>query len=237
MSWALIMFKKIILGTLLSFSIVSAQAGIIEYSSGVDYTNTDFSNVIFKFDQFDDLDGTLNLDSINFTIFGEVLSTAQVENFSSNSGAEIHILVSALLGLNSSTGQTLVSTLPTLTEEFSASEFDGAADWSGTSGATFDDLYSSNSESALITDEDIISLFVGNGTVDTYLFGTADTRASGGGNTFSGFNTSARASVNITYNYSNEEVSSPLAVSEPSSFGVIASAIFGIALFRRKAKK
>jgi len=227
--------KKRVLGALLAASFsMTANAGIIEQTVSVDYQNTDFTELTFSFEQFDDLGGTRVLDSINFTLFGEILNTTQVENFSGNSGSLINIFVGALLGLETQTGQELVTTLPSLTREFQATSYDGQFDWGGTSGATFEGLYSSNESSRVITDEAITSLFVGDGMIDTYLSGIADTRATGGGNIFSGFSTDARSIANVTYNYSDVEPKAVSEVSEPEGLLLFASGLLGFAALRRR---
>jgi len=232
------MLKKIFAGTVLSLGLMAnAQATFIEQSAEVGYTNTDFSDIVMTFEQFNDFGGARILDSVEFTLSGDVFSIAQVENFSSNSASSINVLISALLSLESSLGDSLVTTLPSLSRTFNATRFDGVADFAGTSGKTFSELYASNFNTRLVTDQNILSLFTGDGFVDTFLSATADTRATGGGNIFSGFETNAAGYVDVVYNYTlapepEPELSTP--VPEPSGVMLMGAGLFGLAAVRRK---
>lgn len=228
------MFRKLLLGAALLGSLaLPAQAGLITQSADIDYTDTDFSTVALSFQQFDTLGGTRQLDSIGFSLFGEVLSTARVENLSGSSGSNINVLINALLRLTSNTGQSLVTSLPSLSESFSATVFDGQLDFAGTSGKTFDSLYSSNTGTSLITDANILSLFIGDGIVSTLLDGTADTRAAGGGNIIAGFETDARGAITMNYNFSEVPTTN---VSEPTHLALLGLGMMGLAASRRRRK-
>jgi len=229
------MFKKLLLTSALFIGLsAGANAGIITQSSDVSYTDTDFSGVTLSFDQFDDLGGTRVLDSIEFTLFGELLSTARVENLSSSSASLITMTIRALLSLTTITGDSLVSTLPSLERTFDADVFDGVIDFDETSGRTFEDLYTSNTNSNIITDSTIMSLFLGTGNINTFLSGLADTSTTGGGNILSGFETDARGYVDVVYNYSEVPTTE---VSEPHNAALLGLGLAGMFFARRKNKK
>lgn len=233
------MFKKslVVAATLLAMASGAANAATISQTVEGDRSATNFTDQVLTFDKFDTLGGTRELTGISFQLTGEIDGIAKVENLSANSGAEITALVSALLSLTSINGDQLVTSLPEVYKEFSATAFDGAVDWMGTSGHTFNDVYASNSETNYIYDQAVLDLFTGAGSIDTYLSASAITQATGGGNVFSGFETFADGSVTVSYAYQAVTPDPELEVSVPvsSTFLLLGAGMLGFA-GRRKIK-
>lgn len=232
------MFKKTLAtaATLLALASGAANAAVITDTVEADRAATNFTDQVLTFDKFDTLGGTRELVAVNISLFGEIDGVAKVENFSASSGAEITALISALLKLTSFDGTQLVTALPEVYKEFSASAFDGEADWAGTSGHTFDDVYANATQANYITDQAILDMFTGTGAIDTYLSASANTQASGGGNIFSGFETFADGAVTITYEH--KAVTPPdqnVTVPVSSSFLLLGAGMLGLAS-RRKVK-
>jgi hypothetical protein len=233
------MYKKTLIATatLLALASGAASAGTITHTVEADRAATDFNDQALTFEKFDTLGGTRELTSISFSLFGEVDGTAKVENLSDTSGAEITALTSALLTLESYNGHELVTALPSVLNEFSATSFDGVVDWAGTSGKTFDNVYSNATEANYIVDEVILDMFTGSGSIDTFLSANANTQATGGGNIFSGFETFADGAVTITYHHQAVTPPSETNASVPvsSTFLLLGASMLGLAS-RRKLK-
>ncbi len=182
--------------------------------------------------------GTLN--SITFRMTGTVQGSAQSENTSPSSGADVTLNLSASLQLfrpgGTDIANRLVVSTPSEIRTFSAGTYDGVTDFAGSSGVTFSGLSNSKVNSAVYTSDADKALFTGLGTINLPITALGKSRATGGGSAISVFDTQARGDVTVTYNYG----SVPPPVPEPrvyGAFGVLVCA--GLAALRRRqaAKK
>lgn len=234
------MKKKLLAAAMFTFMAGAANAGTIQFTDTVDLMATDFTNEQMVFNLFDDLGGTRVLTGVNFNLVGSVSGTAKVENMSAGSGAEIDALVSSIVTLSSLTGQSLVSVLPSVLREFSATQYDGVFDYLGTSGATFTDMAAQKVNNQSYTEQSFLDLFTGVGTISTNLGATATSRVSGGGSSASSFVTLAGATATVTYTFAEvtpDPVDPPVAsVPVPATALLLGSALFGFGMRKRKAK-
>lgn len=174
----------------------AAFAATLEYSDSVALQLTNFSDTA-SVAQFDPTLGTLN--SVMVTLEGVVNGSARGENIGPSPvqiGLNLSATVSAALGAT-----TLVTVIPTANQVFNASAFDGTLDFGGTSGATYDPLSGSETDSVTLTDAGDLAAFLGNGTIDFTVAATGSSFATGGGNVVTAFNTNAGGTVTVKYDY------------------------------------
>jgi hypothetical protein len=184
-----------------------AQALTITQESSIALTTTDFTQSL-SFDQFDSSLGTLT--SVDFVLSGTVLGDAGYESRDSEA-TNITLNSSAIIKLSNPTGSTIVQTTPLASVTSAASASDGVIDFSGTSGATFQGVTNSTSESASLTSAVDLALFTGLNTIDLAFAATGDTAASGSGNLITQFSTEASADIRVVYHYETTAVPEPTA--------------------------
>jgi hypothetical protein len=200
------MLKKLLCGATLLCAATIAQAGVIEQEFNVEVQDTDFDTTI-TFMKFDDMDGARKLTSVMFSIDGSVFGSAEVESRDA-SAQVIETTLSAELTLTNGMN-TLVVTIPSITNTFNATAFDGVNDAGGTSGITYPDLEANQFEMETYTDAMTLATFTGVGTIDTDFDAQATSRAIGAGNITTTFFSQAGGLVKVKYTYENMEVSAP----------------------------
>lgn len=201
--------------------------------TSADYLNPNFDYTL-SVDKFDERLGSLV--SVNISLNGFMEGTLRFENKSQNATSRVRGSVSSFLELFTIGGISLVNVLPEFeTGSISLGVFDGANDFSGTSGATVETAPNpiTATESVTLTDSSLLSLFVGAGQIDLNVFALSG----GGTNNFGGdIDTSnsvrSAASIDINYVYDN----TPVNVNTPATL-----ALFGLSLafagFRARSKK
>ncbi len=223
--------KKFIAGAaILLFASVSAAAPI-EQSVSVLTDKTNFAKVV-SFNQFDDLGGTLALQSVTITIDGLLNGTAQAESRDVQTSVITTTLNAALSLTGSGTiGSLLEIIVPTVTNVFAATAFDGTVDFGGTSGITYSGLGGALSNTVTLTGADVLAFFTGSGSQDLMFNGVATSLSTGPGNISSGFEMEAGGVITIAYESAELQV-----VSAPSMailFGLGAFAVFGFTRLKR----
>ena len=174
-----------------------------------------------------------HLNSVVFSMTGLVQGSAQVENTSPSSGADVKLTLAAGMALTRpGGGAPLVVATPLSITLFSASPFDGVVDFAGTSGATLSGLLGTKFNSAHYESAADLALFSGPGSISLPLTAIGASRASAGGSTISLFSTEARGEVTVAYKYT------PSAVPEPRVYGAVGALLcVGFAALRRLRSK
>ncbi len=213
---------------LLSISVVlvialaaGANADTISFSGFVPLGTTNWANSI-TFPRFNPALGTL--DSIEFTLYGHVEGSAGFENKDA-APATITMDLQALLRLRRPDDSLLVLTIPVVSTIDSASAWDGADDYAGTSGKTYLNLAADSIDSAVTSAPADIALFTGIGNIILPVTANGASTGSGAGNLLLQFSTSASAEASVTYHYT---------VPEPAAAGLMGLA--GMFLLPRRRR-
>lgn len=171
------------------------------------------------------------LKSIQFSLLGQVQGTGKAESLDS-SASNVTLSLSSLLTLYRPDNSVLVVANPVFSETFALSAFDGAIDFSGTSGASTGLRSSTGSNSFISRSASDFDLFSSNGIgyISLGLGAIGASNGSGSGNLLTQFETSAGGRLAVTYEYIS-------AVPEPESYVMMLTglALAGVALRRRKA--
>jgi len=157
----------------------------------------------FTIPQFDAVGLDATLLSVQYTLIANVLGTAQTESLDA-APASITLNIAATVTVAGPNLASLVS-VPTGTQLFSASIFDGFLDFGGTSGAMFPGLTGSDSDSGTLTGASLLP-YIGVGTVAGSVGAAGTSSGSGAGNLITAFATAAGAKLEVTYTYSQNEV-------------------------------
>ena len=189
-----------------TFSANAAQAASVSYSANTgDYLETDWTKTL-TVNKFDTSLGKLT--GITFSLNGNVVGGAGIENLSSSKSAVKAIMGSEFKLYNDSVakGAALVVALPTFSKTFDLAKYDKTLDFGGTSGISVNDLSATKSENTSYDTSyayfnDLASLVSGSGQVSFDVDASAASSASGPGNLSSSFDTSAMAAVTVTYTY------------------------------------
>ena len=203
------MFKKLLCGAALlsvaSFS--NAAVMTVEENASVGLTTTNFDEVV-SINKFDASLGDLL--SVTFKLDGFIKANARLESLDAVA-ADITTNVSVTLTLSDTVlNNELVVTVPSLSEVFSASAFDGDLDFGGTSGITYEELTAADSEMNTFNDGATLALFTGAGdTIDLNLNALGVSFATGNGNLITQFQTAAGGDISVIYSYDVPSVSAP----------------------------
>jgi hypothetical protein len=176
--------------------IASAEAASLKYESSVDIQRTNYFDKFVTLPKFNPELGDLT--SVKLTLNGEVTGSIELESRDS-SAANVTADLAAEVKLLKPDKSLLLATLPTtsISKQFTA--FDGKKDFGGTSGATFDNLSSTETDSTELTSG--FDLFTGLGELILPVTAEAKSRGTGAGNLSQEFNTFAGAKVEIVYDY------------------------------------
>jgi len=156
-------------------------------------TNTSVSQNVSQFDP-----SLGRLVAVDIVIQGRVTSTIQVENLDP-SPATVSATFSGSLTV---TGPGLNATVTTASDNvsYNAGPYDGNSDFAGTSGTTLGPRTVSGSRTITLTDPNILSSWVGTGTVTLTAVGRT-TSSANGGNLLAQINATAGADITIRYRY------------------------------------
>lgn len=221
------MLKKILCGATLLCAAGFTSAATIEDTAIVPQQLTDYDTVV-SMDLFDDMGGTLVLQSVTFSIDGSIFGSAAVENLGA-SNQTVDTTLSAELTLTDALMNTLVVTIPTISNSFDATAFDGTIDFDGTSGITYPELSANQYEEETYTDAATLAFFTGMGTADFGFDAAATSRAVGGGNLITQFRTEASGIVKVVYEYTRV----PVNVSSPSQVAFLGLGLLAFAGLRK----
>lgn len=154
-----------------------------------------------SFKKFDKSLGILT--GITTTIDAMMKTDAQLENLN-NGPTNVAVTATANISLNTSTGEQLSLSTPTVKSDSKAlGTYDGSSDYGGTSGFTFPSQPASDSKTATVNTKSILDQFSGDGVqkIDTIGKTTTVYSTIGSANVLMNANTYAAASVSISYNY------------------------------------
>jgi hypothetical protein len=157
----------------------------------------------FTIPQFDAVGLDATLVSVQYTLTANVLGTARAESLDAGS-ASITLNISATVTVSGPSLASLVS-IPTGSQLFAATAFDGSIDFGGASGATFPGLTGSDSDSGTLTGGSLLP-YLGVGNVAGSIGANGTSSGSGAGNLITQFATAAGAKLEITYTYNQNEV-------------------------------
>lgn len=213
----------------------TANAASLTRIASTDFALTDIINSPLSIEKFDPSLGKLNSVQLDFT--SDLTGDAGFENRSKVAstvtvklGAEIN-LTQDKLDLSS-----LFPITPVSEQSYSVSKFDGKLDFGGTSGNTVAGLTATQSTSTIFTDVSNLALFTGTGNLEFLYSALANSSVSGSGNITSFVDTLAKASLSITYNYSDSDSVGLKTVPEPSAaLGIGLFAGIGLLSQRKKA--
>jgi hypothetical protein len=224
------MLKKILLGATFLAAAGMVNAATIEQEFDIPVQATNFDTSI-SFDEFDDMGGTRILNSVTFSIDGSVFGQASVESLDA-APATIVATLAATLTLTDQNMNELVVTIPSITNMFEATAFDGTIDFAGTSGIEFPDLSGTQFESETYTDGAVLASFIGSGTQMFGFDAVATSSATGAGNIITQFGSQAGGLVKVIYDYT--EV--PVNVSAPSHIAMLGFGLLAFAGMRKVRK-
>ena len=173
--------------------------------------------------KFNPSQGVLN--SITIRLSGTMRGSAQAENTSPSSGANLVLTLGAALQLFRPGTLDLTNLLagvsPTVTNTFSALVYDGVTDFGGSSGVTYAGLNANQVATMTYNLEADKILFTGVGSIVLSLTASGQARAIVGGSTIVVFDSEARGEVTVTYQYSSVPMP-PSIITPPQSQTVLA---------------
>jgi hypothetical protein len=169
------------------------------------------------------------LNSAYYTLDGSIIGDARGEN-SAGSPATITLTLGASLTAILPGVVGLYQTLPTATQSFGATAFDGLNDFDGTSGQTFLGLSGLDSDIGTITGSLVGFIGAGNVITPGILLAQGSSTGTGSGNVTTQFSSAAGAKLTITYDYTPAEV--PEASTYAAAFGLVG--LVGFRWFRSR---
>jgi len=181
----------------------SAQSQVVCFSDSISISPTDWNRTV-TIPKFDTGLGTLQ--SIEFTLGGQVHGSAGVENFSPNSPTVANLNFSSTLTLTRPDLSVIVVTIPLANFVDPLTTFDGVIDFGGTSGVMHSNINASASNMAVSPPpaSDLV-LFSGPpgmpGTIVLPVTAVGSSSSTGGGNIINQFTTDAAAQVSVCYHY------------------------------------
>lgn len=224
------MLKKILCGATLLCAAGITNAATLTFSDTVAVATTNFTTTV-DLQKFDTMGGTRVLESVTFSIDGSIFGSAEVESRDAEP-ATIVTKLEAVLTLADAMMNTLVVTIPSVSNTFNATAYDGVLDFGGTSGMSFLDLTASQYEEATFMDAATLAFFSGVDMATFSFDAMATSSSTGAGNLTSAFNTSAGGLVSVVYTYSDVTVP----VSAPAHVALLGLGLLAFAGVRRSRK-
>lgn len=191
------MLKKLLCATLASAAFFTSASSITaNYTIAKDSTPSVSTVDVAK---FDDMMGTLVLESVMFSFSGQIETTIDLVNPTDKAQTDIGYNVTGELMLSDTMNVTLLS-LPSIS---------GSVNVPANTTVTTGLLASSDTVMATYSDAATLAAFTGLDDIVMDFTGTAESTFTGSGNAFSLVITNVFGSVEVTYNYSTVPVSAP----------------------------
>jgi hypothetical protein len=208
--------RPLAVATVLACALTGAHASSVSYSSA-NALPADQPTPWSTFLDLQQFDASLGrLQSVTIELFANLSGSAKGESHDA-SAADVTLNLKATLTLAApgALGTILVQTAPLVQETFHASSYDGVQNFAGSSGASYNGLSISASQSASFTDIATLALFTGSGIVHAPLSSTGASSYSGPGNAITSFRASANGYATVRYDYL------PSAVPEPETWALM----------------
>jgi uncharacterized repeat protein (TIGR01451 family) len=158
-------------------------------------TDTDF-DLSSTINQFNPNLGQLT--EVDIIHNGSIVSTIEVENTSTSSGAKVNASVSGTLDLIAP-GVNDTLNVNNIVGSFTAGKFDGTLDFGGSSGNNFGAKTASGSHTLTLTSG--LGAYTGTGQVSIEELASATSSASGGGNVATSIGSDGSANITVVYRY------------------------------------
>ena len=224
------MLKKILCGATLLCAAGFTNAATISFSENVAVSTTNFATSV-DLAKFDSMGGTRVLNSVTFSIDGEIIAGAEVESRDAQAATIVTTLSAELILIDSLMNQMVVS-IPTILNTFNATAFDGNIDFGGTSGFTLTDVSATQYAEQSFTDAATLAFFSGTGLANFVFDANATSAATGAGNLTTGFSTAAGGLVSVVYDYTDVTVP----VSAPTHVALLGLGLLAFAGMRKSRK-
>lgn len=183
-------------GAALMAGAAQAQQTQVESDSiTLQLTNWDEDLTVPKFD----IPGTTLL-SIDFELSGGAEGSASIESLDA-APATVNTSFQATITLTRPDLTVLAVAIPLANFSDNLTAFDGTIDFMGSSGTQHLGIMASDVDNVSTSSPADLALFSGPGTISLPCSAAGSSVASGAGNLITQFNTSAEASVTVTYNY------------------------------------
>jgi len=175
-----------------------AQTQQVCFTGSIPLTTTNWQNSV-TIPKFDPTLG--DLQSISFTLSGNVQGTAQAESLDA-APSIVNTQFSANITLTRPDLSIIVVTIPIANFSDPFTAFDGIIDFAGTSGATHANINASDTQTVNSPPpaSDLV-LFTGPGTISLPVAANGSSIATGSGNLITQFSTDAAADVTVCYTY------------------------------------
>lgn len=215
--------------------ITAAQAATLttaKYASSVDIQKTNFDKFV-TLPKFDPSLGELQ--KVFVQLGSEVQGSILLESLDAQP-ADVTANLSAEVSLLKPDKSVLLTTLPTASITQSFATDDGKLDFSGASGATYNNLSNTKTASTSFTSD--FGLFIGSDTLTLPVTAVAKSSGTGAGNLAQIFNTLAAAKVEVVYEYYIKKPEEPKRKVPESNMGISALAAVAVCtLLKSKYQK
>ncbi len=184
---------------MLGLAVIPAAAGTVSYVASVPLQPTNWSTTV-SFPKFNL--GSATLTSVSVVVRDSLVHGIQYENTSTSSSSTFSDSTYATVDVMRPASTSLVTAIAKYYKSATVGVYDGAIDYAGTSGVTFDGLVNYVTASSTTTAPADLALFAGTGTITLpcqavayFSFGYS------GGNANYRLTTQAAAYVVVTYTY------------------------------------
>lgn len=193
-----LMCSLLTVGLLASTHLARADTFTLTYTDTIALQRTDWAETM-TFPRFDPAQGVLI--AIDFKLEGGLEGSAKFESLDSEN-ATITVGMAAQVDLQRPDGSLITKANPEAAVTAEITSFDGAIDYAGGSGRTFERLIGLDiAETDLFTTPTDLLLFTGLGVIDLPVRASGASRGEGAGNLALSYRTTASALVHVTYIY------------------------------------